>query len=149
MAVSLRLLVIDDNPADLELTQLVFEQLTPPVQVSTYESGEDALLALRAPHAALPDVILLDLNMPRMPGLEVLQALKADPALRHIPVVMLSTSSYPADVEQAYALQASGYLQKQVSFPDFERQAFAFATDWLAQPRRHSPPSWQRPGWGG
>lgn len=132
MGAPLCLLAIDDNPADLELTQLVFEQLHVPVQVSTYESGEDALLALRAPHAALPDVILLDLNMPRMPGFEVLRALKADPALRHIPVVMLSTSRHPTDVEQAYTLQASGYLQKQVSFPEFERQATAFAADWFA-----------------
>lgn len=148
MGSPLCLLVIDDSSADLELTQLVFEQLRVPVQVSTYESGEDALLALRAPHAALPDVILLDLNMPRMPGLEVLRTLKADPALRHLPVVMLSTSRHPTDVAQAYALQASGYLQKQVSFPDFEQQALAFATYWLAQLQPHSPPSRQQPRWG-
>ena len=132
MGAPLCLLVIDDNPADLELTHLVFEQLHPPVHVRTYGSGEAALRALRAPHAALPDVILLDLNMPRMPGLDVLRTLKADPALRHIPVVILSTSCHPADVQRAYTLQASGYLQKQVSFTDFERQATAFATYWSA-----------------
>src|SRR5690349_1476593 len=59
MGSRLRLLVIDDNPADLELTHLVFEQLAPPVQVGMYDSGEDALLALRTPHAVMPDVILL------------------------------------------------------------------------------------------
>lgn len=130
------MLLVDDNPADLMLAQEVFAEHADHLTVTTCSSGNEALVTLR--DGAMPDVIILDVNMPVMSGFEVLRAIKADPHLLSIPVVMLSTSSQPGDIAQAYTLHASSYLVKSNSFQNFVDQVDAFVSFW----RESHTPSW-------
>lgn len=127
----LRVLLVDDGAADRELAREVFHQLGDTVVIDTCASAQRALTFLHQPDTALPDVILLDLNMPGMSGLEMLDALKRDPRLFMIPVVILSSSSHPQDVEHAYSLHASSYMTKQLDFGRFVQQIDAFVSFWL------------------
>ena len=131
-----RVLLVDDNPADLMLAKEVFADHGEHLTVTTCASGDEALALLRS--GETPDVMILDVNMPVMSGFEVLQVIKADPALMSIPVVMLSTSSQPGDVARAYTLHASSYLVKSTSFQNFVDQVDAFVTFW----RESHTPSW-------
>ena len=90
--------------------------------MSTSGSGRDALNVLRDPHTRRPDVLLLDINMPGLSGFDVLEALKEDPTLMDIPVVMLSTSSTRHDIQRAYTLHATSYVVKHAEFPGFVAQ---------------------------
>lgn len=120
-----RILLVDDNPHDVELALAAFEegQLRQDVEVAM--SGVEALDYLRATGKftnrppGFPTVILLDLKMPHMDGLAVLGAIKADAALRSIPVVMLSTSREDGDIENCYRQGASAYVVKPVDFAQF------------------------------
>ncbi|GGS01494.1 response regulator [Deinococcus sedimenti] len=135
-----RVLLVDDNPADLMLAREVFADHGDRLAVTTCSSGEEALGVLRGGTA--PDVIILDVNMPVMSGFEVLTVIKQDPRLVSIPVVMLSTSSQPGDIERAYTLHASSYLVKSNSFQKFVEQVDAFVTFWCES----RTPSWpERP----
>ncbi len=118
---SLRLMIADDNAADVALLAEVLAMQEAPVAVQSAADGAAALELLR--HAgnggdSLPDLVLLDLNMPRLDGLEALAAIKADPALRHLPVIVLTTSDLPADVRRAAALGATAYFTKPRALPD-------------------------------
>jgi two-component system, chemotaxis family, response regulator Rcp1 len=112
----LNILLVEDNPADSYLTTLALrdEGLCQNLQVVEY--GEQALAFLRqeGPYkdAFHPDLVILDVNLPRMNGLAVLAAMKADPILRRIPVIVFSTSSAEQDVSQAYRLGAAHYFVK-------------------------------------
>ncbi|GGR56380.1 response regulator [Deinococcus seoulensis] len=130
-------LLVDDNPADLLLAQEVFHEHGDALSVTTCSGGSEALELLRAP-GPRPDVVILDVNMPVMSGFEVLQAIKDDPALVWIPVVMLSTSSHPGDIERAYTLHASSYMVKSSSFQTFMEQVDAFVRFW----KESRTPSW-------
>ncbi|MDP2397879.1 MAG: response regulator [Burkholderiales bacterium] len=115
------ILLVDDNPMDVELTQLAFRKsrLTNPIIVA--RDGEEALTWIPRWQAGEPTpvVILLDINMPRVNGLEVLQALRADPVSRLLPVVVLTTSSTSRDVAAAYNSGANSYIVKPVDFGKF------------------------------
>ncbi|MGW1893762.1 response regulator [Streptomyces sp. NPDC002004] len=125
-------LLVEDDAADAMLIQeaLITRGSRKLTQV---EDGIAALEYLRAPGAARPDLIVLDLNMPRMNGRELLAVLKSDERLRSIPVVVLTTSAAPDDVLDAYRRHASAYVTKPVNLDDFERavqsiDAFYFDT---------------------
>ncbi|GGK33364.1 response regulator [Deinococcus malanensis] len=122
-------LLIDDNVADQLLAEEAFQQLCPECTLTCVTHGQTALEMLRA-KVIDPDVILLDINMPGMNGFEVLQALKADPELAWLPVVMLSTSSAKADIREAYILHASSYLVKAGNFEHFLQQIDTFLGFW-------------------
>jgi len=122
-------LLVDDNPGDRLLAQEAFEQLCPDCSLTCAESGEEALALLRS-ETFQPDVVLLDINMPGLSGFQVLEAMKADPKLRKIPVVMLSTSSASGDVSTAYNLHASSYLVKSSGFAAFLEQVETFLNYW-------------------
>ncbi|THF88389.1 response regulator [Deinococcus sp. KSM4-11] len=130
MPPSLRVLLVDDNPVDLDLAREAFSEYANHVSLTTRQSGAAALACLRDPHAERPDVVVLDVNMPLMSGFEVLRTIKSDPILQNMPVVMLSTSTNPADVELAYSLFASSYLVKETSFPSFLREVEDFVRYW-------------------
>ena len=122
-------MLIDDNVADQVLAQEAFGQLCPDCTLQIFSGGRPALDWLQsAPDH--PDVILLDVNMPEMNGFEVLQALKQNPRLALIPVVMLSTSAAQGDVATAYTLHASSYLVKAPGFDAFLKQVDTFLTYW-------------------
>lgn len=120
-----KILLVEDNPKDLELTLVALERCQLANEVVTARDGVEALdwLLRQGPHAGRqaedPAVVLLDLKMPRMDGLEVLEQLKTDRATRHIPVVMLTASREEADVLRSYDMGANGFVVKPVDFKAF------------------------------
>ncbi|HSD15765.1 MAG TPA: response regulator [Thermomonas sp.] len=133
------ILLVEDNPDDVELTRLAFAEAGEPHRLHVVSDGAEAVdyLLGRGRHAArgatdLPALVLLDLNLPRLDGREVLQAIRADDATRRLPVVVLTTSAEPTDVDQAYALGANSYIQKPVEFERFVEVVRQVGRYWLA-----------------
>jgi CheY-like chemotaxis protein len=116
-------LLVEDDPGDVLMTREAFEDNKVANRLSVVSDGVSALEFLRKEgeyaDAPTPDLILLDLNLPRMDGREVLQALKGDDELRRIPVVVLTTSEAEEDVLRSYALHANAYVTKPVDFDRF------------------------------
>ncbi|TSA84614.1 response regulator [Deinococcus detaillensis] len=119
----IQILLVEDNEPDVLLTQEAFWEAQLPTELHVARDGVEALQMLRREqHYAdmpRPDVILLDINMPRKNGLEVLAELKADPDLRTIPVVVLTTSQAEEDIMRSYQSHASSYIVKPVEFDEF------------------------------
>jgi CheY-like chemotaxis protein len=115
------ILLVEDNPVDVDLTLRAFASRKLSNTVHVARDGEEALAWLPRWEAGepVPAVILLDLKMPRVSGLEVLRALKSHPQFRAIPVVVLTSSSEDADVRTAYELGANSYIVKPVNFDKF------------------------------
>lgn len=113
---SFHILIVEDNPDDVRLTVTALRDAMIANDVSVVTDGEQALAFLRREgqyvDARPPDLVFLDLNIPRIDGHEVLRAMKADPRLKRIPVVVVSSSSADRDIERAYDEQASTYLTK-------------------------------------
>jgi two-component system, chemotaxis family, response regulator Rcp1 len=116
-----RILLVEDSDGDAKLTALALQRARVANVLDRVADGEEALEFLqqrgRHPDAQRPDLVLLDLNLPRLSGAEVLQQVKTDPQLRRIPVVVLTTSAAEDDVRRAYDAYASGYITKPVEFP--------------------------------
>jgi two-component system, chemotaxis family, response regulator Rcp1 len=114
------LLLVEDNQGDVMLTREAFRDAKIANNVSVASDGEDAMRRLRreSPFGdhPRPDLILLDLNLPRMDGREVLQAIRDDPKLMRIPVIVLTSSKAEIDVLKSYDLKANGYVVKPVDF---------------------------------
>ncbi|MFC4637008.1 response regulator [Deinococcus hohokamensis] len=123
-------MLVDDNPADLFLAREAFAEFNGGIHLTTCSSALGALDHLRDSNTTRPDVIITDLNMPGLSGLDLIGLLKADPALRLIPVVILSTSSAEEDILEAYSLHASSYMVKAKTFPEFLAQIDAFVAYW-------------------
>ena len=113
------ILLVEDNRGDVLLTRKAFQSAQIENRLSVAESGEAALERLRDEAQALPDLILLDLNLPRMSGRDVLGQVKADARLRHIPVIILSSSAAEQDIARSYALHANAYVVKPVDLDSF------------------------------
>ena len=115
-------LLVEDDPGDVLMTREAFDEYLHN-RLDVVNDGAEALSYLRreAPHekAPRPDLILLDLNLPRRDGREVLQEVKDDPDLRHIPVIVLTTSQAEEDVLRSYQLHANAYVTKPVDFDRF------------------------------
>lgn len=112
-AATLRVLLVNDDQAHVIIIRRAIRAVAPRMTVDTVADSAEALALLRAPEPAQrPDLILLDINMPGLSGFEVLKMVKEKPGLRHIPVVMLTSSELPADVARAYELGAGGYISK-------------------------------------
>jgi CheY-like chemotaxis protein len=127
-----RLLLIEDNPGDVGLIREALAPAGSELELAVARDGLEALALLeRCEAAARPDLILLDLNLPRMDGRELLARLKAHPELRRIPVVVLTSSSAPQDVRRAYDLHANCYLVKPTDFSGLERAVRGIADFWL------------------
>jgi CheY-like chemotaxis protein len=131
-------LLVEDNPMDLDLTvrALSASRLVNPIEVA--RDGEEALaqLARWDAGAVPPAVVLLDLRLPRISGLEVLEAFKRHPRFGAVPVVVLTTSREDADIQRAYALGANSYIVKPVEFAKFLEVAQQIEVYWclLNQP---------------
>ncbi len=132
---AIEILMVEDNPGDVRLTREALKGGKIWNQLHVVEDGVAALdfLHRNPPHqsAPRPDLILLDLNLPKKDGREVLAAIKADPSLKLIPVVILTTSQAEEDVIRAYALNANCYVTKPVDFLQFTRIVQAIESFWL------------------
>jgi CheY-like chemotaxis protein len=134
MSGSIEILLVEDNPGDIELTRLAFEESKLLINLSITKDGVAAMTFLDQRHYAKlsqPDLILLDLNLPKKNGHEVLAELKANPNFKRIPVVVLTTSQAEEDIIRAYNSYASGYITKPVSFDQFIRVVQSIEEFWF------------------
>lgn len=138
-------LLVEDSPGDVRLTQEAFREANPAIRLHVASDGVEAMAFLeregahaRAPR---PDMILLDLNLPRMDGREVLARIKEHDKLKTIPVVILTTSDAEADITKSYQLNANCYLTKPVQLEQFESLVKSINEFWLTRARL--PPQWR------
>jgi len=128
-------LLVEDSPGDVRLTQEAFREANPSVYLHVASDGVEAMIFLRNQgshaHAPRPDMILLDLNLPKMDGRQVLAEIKKDDKLKTIPTVILTTSEANADVAKSYQLQANCYLTKPVQLDAFEDLVRSINDFWL------------------
>jgi CheY-like chemotaxis protein len=128
-------LLVEDSPGDVRLTREAFRETNGLVQLHVATDGVEAMAFLKRedPYrdAPRPNFILLDLNLPRMDGREVLAHIKADESLKMIPTVILTTSDATADVRRAYELNANAYLRKPVTLDGFENLVRSINDFWL------------------
>ncbi len=127
------ILVVDDNPDDVELTLRVLRNHRIANDVLVARDGVEALDVLfRGPAGSpLPSLVLLDLKMPRMDGLEVLKRIRAEARTKHLPVVIMTTSREERDIVASYELGANSYVQKPVEFEEFEDAVRYLGLYWL------------------
>jgi CheY-like chemotaxis protein len=136
-------LLAEDNEDDILLVRESLEETSFARRLHVARDGQEALDYVRAHNGRTGDVrpllVLLDINMPRMNGFEVLGELKATPALKHIPVVMLTTSGREEDMVKSYRIGAASYLTKPIGFESFRELLTRFATYWTTV--AHIPPA--------
>lgn len=129
------ILMVDDNPADIDLTSEVLAQSKGHFHVNAVNDGAEAISYLRRQgkyaEAPVPDLVVLDLNLPRKDGCEVLSNIKSDPALAKIPVVIFTTSQASSDITRSYKLGANCYLRKPGNLPEFVAVVRSMAEFWL------------------
>ena len=129
------ILLVEDNPVDVMMTKEAFNGGRVCNNLHVAEDGEEAMDFLykrgKFPSAPLPEIILLDLNLPRKDGREVLAEIKRDPALRHIPVIVLTTSQDQEDISRSYELQASCFITKPVDMEQFTKAMECLEEFWF------------------
>ncbi len=135
MSKPLEVLLVEDDEDDVMLTREALKDSKVIVSMAVASDGDEALKRLRREppfeNAILPELILLDLNLPRVSGREVLKVLKGDPVLKKIPVVVLTTSAADADIVKCYDLGANCYITKPVDFEQFQRIIKVIDEFWL------------------
>ena len=128
-------LLIEDNPGDVRLTQEAFRASNKAINLRVAMDGVEAMSFLQRTgaqaHAPRPDLILLDLNLPKMDGRQVLAHIKSDESLKLIPTVILTTSDAESDIVKSYQLQANCYLTKPVQLEAFESLVQSINDFWL------------------
>ncbi|BAZ68055.1 response regulator receiver protein [Fischerella sp. NIES-4106] len=131
----IEILLIEDNPGDVELTKIALEDSKISVNLNVVEDGVEAIAFLRregkytqVPH---PDIVFLDLNLPKKDGREVLAEIKADEKLKRIPVVVLTTSQAEEDILKVYNLSANCYITKPVDFEQFVKIVQSIENFWF------------------
>ena len=133
--VPIEVLLVEDSPGDVRLTQEAFRDANRSVRLHVASDGVEAMAFLRHEgayvNAPRPDLILLDLNLPKMDGREVLAQIKKDESLRGIPVVILTTSDAEGDITISYQLHANCYLNKPVQLDAFEALVKSINEFWL------------------
>jgi CheY-like chemotaxis protein len=130
-----RILLVEDSPEDTLLTQEALKDAKVVNELHTVEDGESAMAFVRRQgefaDAPTPDLVLLDLNLPRKDGREVLSEIKADPELRRLPVVVLTTSSADEDLVQAYDAHVNAYIRKPINFERLVQVVHAIDDFWF------------------
>jgi len=133
----LKLLLVEDSPEDILLTEETLKDAAVETDLQVVNDGEEALAYLRreGPHsgASTPDLVLLDLNLPRKDGREVLAEVKADPELRKTPVIVLTTSASQEDLLESYDRHANAYVRKPVTIDRFAEVMKSIDSFWLRQ----------------
>ena len=132
---NVEILLVEDNPGDIRLIVEVLKEGKINNNLSVVEDGEQALAYLRREgdfqHSIVPDIILLDLNLPKINGTEVLAEIKKDPLLKYIPVIILTTSEAEQDILKAYDLHANCYITKPVNLEQFLTVVRSIENFWL------------------
>ena len=133
----IEVLLVEDSPGDVRLTQEVFRDTNMDIHLNVASDGVEAMAFLRREgehvNAPRPDLILLDLNPPKMDGRVVLANIKADANLKSIPTVILTTSESEVDIVRSYRLQANCYLSKPVQLEAFENLVKSINDFWLTK----------------
>jgi CheY-like chemotaxis protein len=131
----INVLLVEDSPGDIRLTQETFRDANRAIHLHVATDGVEAMAFLQRHgahvHAPRPDIILLDLNLPKMDGREVLARIKADDSLKLIPTVILTTSDAETDIKRSYQLHANCYLKKPVQLDEFEKLVKSINDFWL------------------
>jgi len=127
----MKILLVEDSLADVELTLDALQDAKVANEVTVVRDGAAALAHLRSQDVPSPDLVILDLNLPRLSGHEVLAVMKADDALRRIPVAVLSTSAAESDVAKTYDLGANCFLTKPVDIDQFVHVVQSIDDFWL------------------
>jgi chemotaxis family two-component system response regulator Rcp1 len=141
----LEVLLVEDSPGDVRLTREVFREANMPINLHVASDGVEAIDFLRHEgahvHAPRPDLILLDLNLPKMDGRKVLAHIKEDASLKRIPTIILTTSESEVDIVKSYELQANCYLSKPVQLDAFESLVRSINDFWLTKVKlpKHGP----------
>lgn len=134
--IPIEILLVEDNPGDSRLTRETLKETKIINKLCVVEDGEKALAYLRrqGPYASAPrpDLILLDLNLPKIGGREVLAAIKSDPKLSAIPVVVLTTSKAEEDIVKSYELHANCYISKPVDLDGFVKVVKSIEDFWFS-----------------
>jgi len=132
----IEVLLVEDSPGDVRLTQEAFKDAKVHINLHVASDGAKAMAFLKREgehaNAARPDLILLDLNLPKKDGREVLEEIKASPALKTIPVVVLTTSSSEVDILRSYTLHANCYITKPVGLEGFLTVVKSIDSFWLS-----------------
>lgn len=137
---TIAVLLIEDDPGDADLIAIVFQRQRETIQLKIVHDGEEAIAYLRQKtDEVLPDLILLDLNLPGKSGREVLKAIKSDEQLKQIPVVILTASKAPEEVLTSYKLGANAYLTKPAGLAGFTTIIESIDNFWLTLV--HLPPN--------
>jgi two-component system, chemotaxis family, response regulator Rcp1 len=140
---ALDVLLVEDNHGDAVLTHEAFKDCKVPVDLIRVKDGEEAMAYLRKEgkyaEARTPALILLDLNLPKKNGLEVLEEVKADPLLREIPVMMLTSSTLDVDIQTAYKAKADFYMVKPSNLDGFNEAMKYVEEVWLNSLQYHDP----------
>lgn len=126
------IVLVEDNPDDVTLTLRALRKGEIASQVTVLRDGAEALDHLLLPGARLPDLVLLDINLPRLDGLEVLRRLRAEDRTSLLPVVVLTTSQEQQDIVSSYRLGANSYIRKPVDFDKFTEAVRALGVYWLS-----------------
>lgn len=129
--IPINILLVEDNPADVVLTTEAVKQFEFPARIVVKNNGMEAWDHLRASPGNLPDLILLDLNLPRWDGKSLLRELKSDASLKRIPVIVLTTSNSEQDVVESYDLHANCYIVKSLDIDQFFKKIKGIETFWL------------------
>jgi chemotaxis family two-component system response regulator Rcp1 len=134
---SIQVLLVEDSPGDVRLTREAFREAKLEINLHVATDGVEAMAFLKQEglhaDAPRPDFILLDLNLPKMDGREVLAHIKEDDGLKTIPTVILTTSEAEADIVRSYELQANCYLSKPVQLDEFESLMNSISDFWLTK----------------
>ena len=128
------ILMIENNSNDELLAKMIFEQISPNINIVVMHDGAEGLAYLMQVNQrgeTLPDLILLDLKMPKLSGMDVLRRVKYDNTIRSIPVVVFSSSSEPEDIYNAYSSRANSYIQKPMDYNKLRDVLTTVATYWL------------------
>ena len=138
-----QVLLVEDNPGDVRLTREAFRDSLTSIHLHVASDGVEAMAFLRREgayaDAPRPDLILLDLNLPRMDGREVLAHIKADDNLKSIPTLILTSSKAESDILRSYQLQANAYLCKPLQLDDFESLVASVGDFWLTKVKLPHP----------
>ena len=133
------ILLVEDNADDEQLTLRAMRQSEVPNIIRVARDGAEALEHVFGPGARLPDLILLDLKLPKVSGLEVLQKLRADERTRGLPVVVLTSSDEEKDIVESYSLGANSFIRKPVDFDEFIDAVRQLGLYWLSMNRTRRP----------